>query len=417
MLLFERNDGEDWCNPSFECDIMTFLCNEINNNQPCLLKMFDSLDERVTSLETDKVDIVVSRFSVTPERAERVDFVRPYYLSSGAQLFVRPEDKKVITSFDLLTSFSICMDTGYYVSATLADQYGLVVFPSKKDTMFDFIDRRYCIAAVSDSVFSIEGLVPVGEPKYVTPYGVAVAKNSSQVNLNEQVQQALLKMFVQKNDTNQSLIQYLYQEYLEVFGFPESKELQYISAVTTDILGDYIGQDQEDEIWQAANLSATEDFNNRLFFADPTLEEPCLDALEVIYDSYANGTQLDQLPVYFQGQQSFSIIFDVTDDVIISHPFVTSRTNGSELEKINPQYRVLSQIRKTALEENPKDGDFYYALAPVDPTQYTSNFIKGKLFSPTRVMSTFGCVTMHGRGQDIGHIFQVVCSIGQMRDW
>jgi len=84
--IFNYTEGDGWCNPSFECDIISYLCWKLGGSS-CSLTIFDSLEERLTALENNEVDIVVSRFSVSPERSERVDFVRPYYYSSGALLF------------------------------------------------------------------------------------------------------------------------------------------------------------------------------------------------------------------------------------------------------------------------------------------------------------------------------------------
>eukprot|EP01025_Chloroclados_australasicus_P053481 TRINITY_DN62_c0_g1_i9.p1 TRINITY_DN62_c0_g1~~TRINITY_DN62_c0_g1_i9.p1 ORF type:complete len:253 (+),score=24.58 TRINITY_DN62_c0_g1_i9:105-761(+) len=218
------------------------------------------------------------------------------------------------------------------------------------------------------------------------------------------------------------MIQQLYQQYLGVIGIEESKELQILSMATTELLGAYIGQEQEDEIWQAANLSLTEDFYDRLFFADPELEEPCFDALEEIYNSYANGTQLEEVSIYFKSQESFSMIFDVTYmdqffDFVVHHPFVQPNTTSTDVESNNPQIRVLLQIRKIALEENNNDGDIYYVLIPSNTTQFVSNSTEDQPFSPTRVMSTFLAMTIQGRGKDEGRTFQVICGIGRIEDW
>jgi len=79
------------------------LCGKIGEDD-CSLTVFDSLEDRITALENDEVDIVVGRFSVTQDRAQIVDFVRPYYFSSGAKLFSLPGDKELFTSFNDLIS-------------------------------------------------------------------------------------------------------------------------------------------------------------------------------------------------------------------------------------------------------------------------------------------------------------------------
>lgn len=52
---------------------------------------------RVEFLESDKVDVILANFTVTPERAEKVDFVNPYMQVS---LGVVSPDKALITSAD-----------------------------------------------------------------------------------------------------------------------------------------------------------------------------------------------------------------------------------------------------------------------------------------------------------------------------
>ena len=54
---------------------------------------------RIEYLQTGKVDVILANFTVTPERAEEVDFALPYM---NVALGVVSPDSNVITSLDRL---------------------------------------------------------------------------------------------------------------------------------------------------------------------------------------------------------------------------------------------------------------------------------------------------------------------------
>ena len=71
---------------------------------------------RVEYLETGKVDIILANFTVTPERAEKVDFALPYM---NVALGVVSPDSRVITDLSELTSD----DRVIVISGTTAEDY------------------------------------------------------------------------------------------------------------------------------------------------------------------------------------------------------------------------------------------------------------------------------------------------------
>ncbi len=71
---------------------------------------------RVEYLETGKVDIVLANFTVTPERAEKVDFALPYM---NVALGVVSPDSRVITDLGELTAD----DQVIVISGTTAEDY------------------------------------------------------------------------------------------------------------------------------------------------------------------------------------------------------------------------------------------------------------------------------------------------------
>ncbi len=71
---------------------------------------------RVEYLETGKVDIILANFTVTPERAEKVDFALPYM---NVALGVVSPDSRVITDLSQLTG----EDRVIVISGTTAEDY------------------------------------------------------------------------------------------------------------------------------------------------------------------------------------------------------------------------------------------------------------------------------------------------------
>ena len=71
---------------------------------------------RVEYLETGKVDIILANFTVTPERAEKVDFALPYM---NVALGVVSPDSRVITDLSQLTAD----DRVIVISGTTAEDY------------------------------------------------------------------------------------------------------------------------------------------------------------------------------------------------------------------------------------------------------------------------------------------------------
>ena len=80
---------------------------------------------RVEFLETGKVDIILANFTVTPERAEKVDFAEPYM---NVALGVVSRDDKVIKSIDELGAD----DEVIVITGTTAETYLTKNYPNVK---------------------------------------------------------------------------------------------------------------------------------------------------------------------------------------------------------------------------------------------------------------------------------------------
>eukprot|EP01023_Acetabularia_acetabulum_P060443 TRINITY_DN7266_c0_g1_i12.p1 TRINITY_DN7266_c0_g1~~TRINITY_DN7266_c0_g1_i12.p1 ORF type:complete len:482 (-),score=47.15 TRINITY_DN7266_c0_g1_i12:417-1796(-) len=426
--IFNHTEGYQWCNPSFECDIISYLCWEVNNENPCQLTILESLEERLTALENDQVDIVVSQFNVSPERGERVDFVRPYYYGAGAQLFTLPKDQQAYSDLNDLTPFPVCMDTGYYVAQTLAEQFGLIVFPSTKESMFDQVSQGFCVAAITDSTFYIEGLVPASvDSLYKVPYAVAVSKSPKIPNLASQVQKTLLKMLLKENDGN-SFLEDLENKYLVLNGVKQLAELGTLSDAITPNNGSYIGEDCEDVIWKAANLTSTRNYADELQIIDPVYDEKCREGLTDIYNAITNGVPIADVPIKQFDEFSYVFLADITtilseteDDefVLLRHPILEAGVTYEEFGQDDPNQAVRTKIDKEGFLNNQADGTFYYITYPLERT-YTSSEFSGsteQFSSTSRTMLTTLRLSIVGKGVYQGRRFVGMCPVGEISDW
>lgn len=85
---------------------------------------------RVEYLETGKVDIILANFTVTPERAEKVDFALPYM---NVALGVVSPDSRIITDLSELTAD----DQVIVISGTTAEDYLIKNNPEIKLQKYD----------------------------------------------------------------------------------------------------------------------------------------------------------------------------------------------------------------------------------------------------------------------------------------
>ncbi|MCH5349854.1 MAG: cysteine ABC transporter substrate-binding protein [Oscillospiraceae bacterium] len=90
---------------------------------------------RVEFLETGKVDIILANFTVTAERAEKVDFALPYM---KVALGVVSPDSAVITSAEELNGKSLIV-----VKGTTAETYFTDNYPDVKLVKFDEYNEAY----------------------------------------------------------------------------------------------------------------------------------------------------------------------------------------------------------------------------------------------------------------------------------
>jgi len=147
--------------------------------------------ELMKALEEDKIDMVLSNMSITPERTELVSFIGPYMMS-GMSILTKDSALGKISSAEEfnregLKLLALSNSTHANFVRTIAPQATLIEYASydegvamliegKADAMV--ADMTQCILAVLR--FPEAGLSTLEKPLTVEPVGIAVSKDDSQ---------------------------------------------------------------------------------------------------------------------------------------------------------------------------------------------------------------------------------------------
>ncbi len=141
---------------------------------------------RVEYLQTGKVDIILANFTVTEERAEQVDFAKPYM---NVSLGVVSHEDNVITSLDQIGAD----DQVIVISGTTAETYLTKNYPDIQLQKFDTYasakeafqngtgvawanDNTEVIAFSNDNEGYVVGIETLGDPDTIAP---AVTKGNA----------------------------------------------------------------------------------------------------------------------------------------------------------------------------------------------------------------------------------------------
>jgi len=91
----------------FDMDLVRAVCAKYEVEPEFIITPFDGI---VPGLRTGKYDVIISAFTITPERARQVLFSRPYY-DAGQTIAVRLDDTTIV-SLDNLKGKSIGVQLG-----------------------------------------------------------------------------------------------------------------------------------------------------------------------------------------------------------------------------------------------------------------------------------------------------------------
>lgn len=93
---------------------------------------------RIPLLTANKVDLILANFTITPERAQQVDFSIPYF-SSGQQFIVK---KGTLTSPEVLNKWRVGVDKGTVNEGVLREKFPGAKVIAYDDTPFAFTALR-----------------------------------------------------------------------------------------------------------------------------------------------------------------------------------------------------------------------------------------------------------------------------------
>lgn len=178
----------------FEPDLIRAIGEKLFGG-PGHIRLMLVLDEdRIEALQEGRVDMVISQFTITPEREEQVDFSIPYYVTGEGLLVHRDSD---IKSFEDLKGKRIAVQKG---SLSLKRMRGvlpslegasLVIAPTSSATL-EAVKSGNADAASNDIINlmllrkastypNLYRLVDISENFPPKPFGIAVKKGNKEL--------------------------------------------------------------------------------------------------------------------------------------------------------------------------------------------------------------------------------------------
>ncbi|MBI5156862.1 MAG: transporter substrate-binding domain-containing protein [Acidimicrobiia bacterium] len=165
----------------FDADLMTEIASRLDLTVEWVDTDFDTI---FTQLATGRFDVVISASTITPERAEQVDFTDPYYKSQQAFTVNTTLTPDVRSTADLAAGDSVAVQTGTtgadWATANLAPN-GVEVreFPGVGDA-YNAVEAGQVTGVVSDEPSAVaeianrEGIAIVEVIDTNENYGIAV---------------------------------------------------------------------------------------------------------------------------------------------------------------------------------------------------------------------------------------------------
>jgi glutamate transport system substrate-binding protein len=208
-------DEESGVPSGFAVDIAAYLAWKLGYSPYDIEWVNAPTAARVSLLQTDQVDMVVAPMSITPARAEDIDFAGPY-LISGQDVLVRANDTSIKSKDDLVGKV-VCTIPTSTGDQRMRDLFGYDI------TLVHGVDYQECIQKVvdgdADAVSSDDAILAghastdefyrlvrlVGKPFSEERYGIGLPNGSHnlclQVNqaLTEMVQDGSWKKFIDRN--------------------------------------------------------------------------------------------------------------------------------------------------------------------------------------------------------------------------
>ncbi len=180
---FEFKDAKTGRVIGFDIDLISAICQDLEVECEFTVVPFDGI---VSGLKNRKYDVIISAFTITPQRAEAVDFSQPYY-QAGQSIAVKLDEQK-IKSFDDLIGKRVGVQlgtTGEILARKIKDAE-IISYESIGAAFID-MDNNRLDAIVNDKptserIIALKGNAKiVGETLTSENYGMAVRKGEKKL--------------------------------------------------------------------------------------------------------------------------------------------------------------------------------------------------------------------------------------------
>jgi arginine/ornithine transport system substrate-binding protein len=182
----------------FEVELATAMCEELNANCEFVIQAWDGM---IPGLLARKFDLIMSSMSITPERAARVLFSEPYYITPGG--WFGPDSFNTdVTDMDAMKGKNIGVQRGTTMDTYVTENMGGVVsikrYTTAEDMVLDLEGNRLDAVFVDypvgeQTILNREGYKEVGESVKLGD-GVGVAMRKRDTQLAEDINAALKKL-------------------------------------------------------------------------------------------------------------------------------------------------------------------------------------------------------------------------------
>lgn len=193
-------------NQGFDIAVAKHIAKDLLGDENKIEYVVTEAANRVEFLKSDKVDVVLASFSVTPERKEVVDFAEPYLKAS---LGVASSQKNPINSVADLENKTLIVNKGSSSDSYFTKNYPKVkllkfeqntdAFNALKDGRGDAIsqDSTYALAWAAQNPGYVVGIPQIGNEDFIAP---AVRKGNVELLnwLNTEIKQLRKSGEIQK---------------------------------------------------------------------------------------------------------------------------------------------------------------------------------------------------------------------------
>jgi len=182
----------------FEVELAAAVCEQLEANCEFVIQAWDGM---IPGLLARKFDLIMSSMSITPERAERVLFSDPYYITPGAWFAPESFDTDVM-DLDAMEGKTVGVQRGTtmdtYVTENMSSTVSIKRYTTAEDMVLDLEGQRLDAVFVDypvgeQTIMNREGYKQVGEPVKLGE-GVGVAMRKRDTKLAEQVNAALKQL-------------------------------------------------------------------------------------------------------------------------------------------------------------------------------------------------------------------------------